>query len=295
MANSWLRLWHDMPNDPKWRTIARLSGQPVALVQATYLHLLVSASQNVTRGHANVTHEDLASALDVTERDISLILDAMQGRVLEGSCLSGWEKRQVKRDDSGNPATGAMSAAERKRAQRERQRLAKEKGECHGESHNVTTDKDKDKDLKDKTPHNAHEREGDFLPDDQPFPMFEGWKPSGKAQQEYNPAELEDFVLFWQSGKQEFNQDQWEQKFTRSVQRYREHAKTKKPGGSHAKQNTANASAFEQVRARHNEWRISQGLAPLGDDGGDLCEPLGEQERGAAFHDLGPNDFAVLE
>jgi hypothetical protein len=296
MANSWLRLWHDMPNDPKWRTIARLSGQPVALVQATYLHLLVSASQNVTRGHANVTHEDLASALDVTERDISLILDAMQGRVLEGSCLSGWEKRQVKRDDSGNPATGAMSAAERKRAQRERQRLAKEKEECHGESHDVTTDKDKDKDkdLKDKTPHNAHVREGDFLPDDQPFPMFEDWKPSGKAQQEYNSAELEDFVLFWQSGKQEFNQDQWEQKFTRSVQRYREHAKTKKPGGSHAKQNTANASAFEQVRARHNEWRISQGLALLGDDGGDLCQPMGSQERSGTLHDLGPDDFAVL-
>ncbi|EOB0003140.1 hypothetical protein, partial [Escherichia coli] len=20
MANAWLRLWHDMPNDPKWRT-----------------------------------------------------------------------------------------------------------------------------------------------------------------------------------------------------------------------------------------------------------------------------------
>ncbi|ENT9428360.1 hypothetical protein QSD88_RS19685, partial [Escherichia coli] len=24
MANAWLRLWHDMPNDPKWRTIARV-------------------------------------------------------------------------------------------------------------------------------------------------------------------------------------------------------------------------------------------------------------------------------
>ncbi|EOP2197647.1 hypothetical protein QSF09_003200, partial [Escherichia coli] len=26
MANAWLRLWHDMPNDPKWRTISRVSG-----------------------------------------------------------------------------------------------------------------------------------------------------------------------------------------------------------------------------------------------------------------------------
>ena len=151
MANSWLRLWHDMPNDPKWRTIARLSGQPVALVQATYVHLLVSASQGVTRGHADVTAEDLASALDVTDRDIALILDAMQGRVLTGSTLSGWEKRQVKRDDSGNPETGAMSATERKRAQRERQRLAREAQGGHEGSRKVTTDKDKDKELKDKT------------------------------------------------------------------------------------------------------------------------------------------------
>ena len=64
MSNHWLRLWHDMPNDPKWRTIARVSQQPLALVQAMYVHLLVDASRNVTRGHASVTHEDLASALD---------------------------------------------------------------------------------------------------------------------------------------------------------------------------------------------------------------------------------------
>ncbi|WP_252355071.1 hypothetical protein, partial [Escherichia coli] len=28
MANAWLRLWHDMPNDPKWRTQNRVAGQP---------------------------------------------------------------------------------------------------------------------------------------------------------------------------------------------------------------------------------------------------------------------------
>ncbi len=59
MANAWLRLWHDMPNDPKWRTIARVSGQPIATVMAVYIHLLVSASRNVTRGHIGVTTEDL--------------------------------------------------------------------------------------------------------------------------------------------------------------------------------------------------------------------------------------------
>src|SRR5690606_4673532 len=102
MANEWLRLWHDMPNDPKWRTVARVSAQPIALVQAVYMHLLVDASRNVTRGHATVTPEDLASALDVTEDAIEAILSAMQGRVLDGQYLSGWDKRQPKREDKGS-------------------------------------------------------------------------------------------------------------------------------------------------------------------------------------------------
>lgn len=95
----WLRLWHDMPNDPKWRTIARLSKQPIALVQALYLHLLVDASMSETRGNADVTVEDLASALDADEEQIEAIITAMQGRVLEDRWITGWEKRQPKRND----------------------------------------------------------------------------------------------------------------------------------------------------------------------------------------------------
>ena len=91
MANQWLRLWHDMPNDPKWRTIARVSKQPLALVQATYIHILVDASRNVTRGHVTVTFEDLASALDCDASQIEDIYNAMQGRVLDGNELTGWE------------------------------------------------------------------------------------------------------------------------------------------------------------------------------------------------------------
>lgn len=147
MANQWLRLWHDMPTDPKWRTIARHAKQPISLVQAVYLHLLVDASRNVTRGHVTVTTEDLASALDCDDADIQAILDAMQGRVLDGQALAGWEKRQPRREDSGDPETGAQSAAERKRAQREREKQqadATQSGECHDASRNVTTDKDKE-------------------------------------------------------------------------------------------------------------------------------------------------------
>lgn len=124
MATSWLRLWHDMPNDPKWRTIARISGQPVALVQAVFVHLLVDASRNVTRGHITVTVEDLASALDVTDEQIQNVLTAMQGRVIDDECLSGWDRRQPMREDLGNDETGAKSATERKREQRVRDKNA---------------------------------------------------------------------------------------------------------------------------------------------------------------------------
>jgi len=160
-AIEWFRLWHDMPNDPKWRTVARVSGQPISLVLAVALHLMADASRNVTRGHVTVTAEDVASALDVTERDIVTIMDAMQGRVLDGNRLSGWDKRQPKREDVGNPETGAKSAAERKREQREREKQRREdvgkstKNARHEKSRDVTldtdTDTDKDKNIEDKT------------------------------------------------------------------------------------------------------------------------------------------------
>lgn len=149
MANTWLRLWHDMPNDPKWRTIARTSKQPLSLVQAVYLHLLVDASRNVTRGVTTVTNEDLASALDVDEDQVSAIVSAMQGRVLDGCELSGWANRQPAREDLGDSQTGAKSAAQRKREQRERDKGASPDPVSHDASRNVTTDKDKDK-YKDK-------------------------------------------------------------------------------------------------------------------------------------------------
>lgn len=153
MANQWLRLWHDMPNDPKWRTIARISCQPISLVKSAYLHLLVDASQNVTRGHATVTQEDLASALDVTEDEIRAVLEAMQGRVLEEMRILGWETRQPKREDTGDGITGAKTSAQRKAEQREREKSSQNNPlvtDCHGWSHNVTTDKDKEEDKEKK-------------------------------------------------------------------------------------------------------------------------------------------------
>lgn len=128
MANSWLRLWHDMPNDPKWRTIARKSGQSIGNVIAVYLHVLVNASGvTETQGNAGVTQsnagkrgvirnlcaDDVASSLDLDPEQVEQILSAMQGKVLDGDVVTGWAKRQPKREDD---------SAARVRASRDRRR-----------------------------------------------------------------------------------------------------------------------------------------------------------------------------
>ena len=115
----WVRLWHDMPTDPKWRVIARKSGQPLACVIAVFNLLMVSASQNTDDRGAlqSWDDEDAAAALDMDPEAVTAILSAMQGKVLEGQRLTGWEKRQPKREDG--------SAAERKAAWKAREEAKK--------------------------------------------------------------------------------------------------------------------------------------------------------------------------
>lgn len=138
MAIQWLRLWHDMPNDPKWRTISRLSKQPIPCVIAVYLHLLVSASANANeRGRTqSVCVEDVASALDMESEQVDAIISSMQGRVIDGDRISGWDKRQVEREDGS--AARAKAWREAKKEQERTQANASERKK--------TPDKDKDKD-----------------------------------------------------------------------------------------------------------------------------------------------------
>lgn len=112
MANPWFRVWADMANDPKWRTIARVSKQKIGDVIAVYLHMLTLASNATERGRTQGWNdEDIGTALDIDTEQIVAIREAMQGRVLDGDCLTGWAKRQPLREDG---------AAERARAHRER-------------------------------------------------------------------------------------------------------------------------------------------------------------------------------
>lgn len=123
----WVRLWHDMPTDPKWRSIARKAGQPLPCVIALFSLVMVNASANSdARGTlCNWDDEDAASALDIETEAVTAIMQAMQGKVLDGDRLTGWDKRQPKREDDG--------AASRKRAQRSR-----EKAKAADASHDVT-------------------------------------------------------------------------------------------------------------------------------------------------------------
>lgn len=114
-----------MTTDPKWQTVARKSGQPRYLVIALFTHLMLEANEADDRGSlGSVDVEDVASALDCDEEAVEAILQAMEGRVIEGGRLSGWDHRQPRREDSGSEKSGALSSTERSRLHRERKRYA---------------------------------------------------------------------------------------------------------------------------------------------------------------------------
>lgn len=137
----WVRLWHDMPTDPKWRVIARKSGRSVSEVIAAFTFMMVNASANATeRGRTNNLHaEDVAAALDLEEEDVSAIFAAMEGKVCADGLLLGWEKRQPKRED--NSAERAKKWRESKKAEGARtQPNATERPETDTET-DITVDK----------------------------------------------------------------------------------------------------------------------------------------------------------
>lgn len=107
----WLRLYHDTPNDPKWRLVAVRSGQPVGNVLAVWMSMLVCASEAEQRGTLEGWDDELAAVvLGYTPAAVTSIRSAMQGLVLDGAALTGWDKRQRNGDGS----------AERVRQYRER-------------------------------------------------------------------------------------------------------------------------------------------------------------------------------
>jgi len=136
--SNWVRLWEDMPNDPKWRVIAKRAKRPIAEVLAVFVHMMTNAGQAANRGALEGWNdEDVGAALDMEPCDVAAIREAMQGKTLDGDKLSGWEKRQPKREDGG--AERAKAWRENKKADRT-QPNATERTETPREDTDTDTD-----------------------------------------------------------------------------------------------------------------------------------------------------------
>lgn len=116
----WVRLWLDMPTDPKWRAVARRSGRSVSEVIAVYTHMLCQARRSTIPGTLEAWEdEDVAAALDVETDAIAAIREAMQGKVLDGDRLTGWEKRQPQREREDRSTERVRKHREAKKANKE--------------------------------------------------------------------------------------------------------------------------------------------------------------------------------
>lgn len=96
----WLRLYNDTITDPKWRVVAAESGQPLTAVLAVWMSMLINASDADERGTLQGWDDRFAgAALDMRGDAVRSIREAMQGVVLDGLRLTGWDKRQRNSDD----------------------------------------------------------------------------------------------------------------------------------------------------------------------------------------------------
>jgi hypothetical protein len=123
----WFRWWHGTVTDPKFQWVSRRCGFPLSSVLAVWACLLECAS-TATQCNADATRGNVAT-FDCNDFDVLLgfddgttmkILSAMIDKnLVANGRIVGWEGRQPKREDSGNPNTGALSSTERSRAHRE--------------------------------------------------------------------------------------------------------------------------------------------------------------------------------
>jgi hypothetical protein len=134
--SQWVRLWEDMPTDPKWRVVARRAGRPLAEVLAVFVFMLTNASKAQERGTlANWNDEDVGAAIDVDAEHVAAIREAMQGKTLDGDKLTGWERRQPKRED------GAAERAKEWRKNNRTQPNATERAKTPREDTDTDTEK----------------------------------------------------------------------------------------------------------------------------------------------------------
>lgn len=113
--NSWFRSWHGAPTDPKWLAIAQRTQTNAGMVSAVFWALMDYASQASDRGDvASFDVESYAAFSGWDDKVIHKIIEAFKDKgVIKNNKLTGWEKRQPKREDG---------SAERSKEWRERKR-----------------------------------------------------------------------------------------------------------------------------------------------------------------------------
>lgn len=115
----WFRWYAGTVTDPKWRVVSRRSGQPLHVVLAVWAAVLENANQAEHRGTLeSFDPEDVGAALDLEGSQVQAVLDAMQGKVLDGESLSGWEGRQPKREREDSSTERVRRFREKKKQER---------------------------------------------------------------------------------------------------------------------------------------------------------------------------------
>lgn len=119
----WFR-WHNgTVTDAKWRVVARRAGVPLYMVIAVWPKLCEEANQASDRGTLDqlddAVLEDIAAALDMETEHVAAIVEAMQGKVLDGNRLTGWENRNPKREREDNSTDRVRRFRERNAEKRD--------------------------------------------------------------------------------------------------------------------------------------------------------------------------------
>lgn len=119
----WFRWWHGTVTDPKFMWVSRHAGRPLSEVIAVWAALLETASNAETRGNVScfdsVSFDCFMGFEDgICDRIIATMTD--KGMVDEDGNLTGWERRQPKREDQASAESRAKSSTERVREYRER-------------------------------------------------------------------------------------------------------------------------------------------------------------------------------
>lgn len=231
----WLRLWHGTVSDNKFLWVERKSRARFGDVMTVWLALLEEASQADDRGDVSGFDAESFDFRLGDEEGLTLrILQAMaaKGLIGEDMRLSGWDRRQPIREDSGNPETGALSSTERSRLHRQR-RKAQSEAETQRDA---TQCNDAQRDATHATAR-VDESRGEEIPPTPPtardgeFGMDIDWQPSehfptlarqaGVPADQITPEALAEFRSYWIGQGKAMSQHQWDHKLLTNLKAQR--------------------------------------------------------------------------